>query len=385
MNLLTLMYKGVFRRTFTSIILVISVFISIFSIAFLNTLAEKQRLELEKTIEMTTISCYVTDNKGLHTDGLGILSSCIEMLAGHHRSQGIYLDDAVTNIRTYADFDLDLPFDMKVRKILNFDCDPLLENAEIRFFDGYSEDIFLSEEMVCLVPEGTEYGDDGYITMKSEQLYTEEKDIRYRVIGTYEGVNKNIIYVPFFAQWVDGTTFVFTVDHCSFDIKNTAELEKCKEIIYSSGVFVEPDILNEANSSVFGVIVQDELFLDTTEKIESNIRVLEILQIAAIVIVVGIGFLTTFLSSRTREKEYAVMRCIGLKKTKILVLLFFEHLLLALAGAVLATALGLLAFGMNLSDMAVSAAAIFAFLTGSVIASYTVVSKNTVTLMKTEE
>ena len=46
-----------------------------------------------------------------------------------------------------------------------------------------------------------------------------------------------------------------------------------------------------------------------------------------------VGFLATYLTTRSRRREFAVMRCIGRKKHSIFWQVFSEELLLALLGA----------------------------------------------------
>ena len=47
----------------------------------------------------------------------------------------------------------------------------------------------------------------------------------------------------------------------------------------------------------------------------------------------GIGFLAGFLTARGRIREFAVMRCLGVKRRRIFSLVLWEHALLTAAGA----------------------------------------------------
>lgn len=379
-----ILIKATLRNYIISSALILIVFVTLYSNNIVNEFANRQKESLEKTINSTIITCQLSDIKGKKTNNLNILSSYIEILAGKKNYNGLDLSTAVTNIRTYADFDLVQPVNMKIRKILNFNCDSQLKNSEIVFYENYSEKLFLSEEKVCLVPKEYVCTIGKTIILELDQFDTNKK-IEYKIIGTYDGPQKNIIYTPFFSPLINGESLVFTVNKCSFDIKDTSKLEICKNLLFSSEYFVEANQNNISDSLKLGVIVWDENFLKTVEKIEKNIIILEILQPIIITIIIVIGYLSSFLISNTKRRTYSVLRCLGIKKRIILVNVILEYIIYIFAGISILIIIKIIFGGLVFKNLLLIIFSCIAFLFGAIIAAYSVIIKSTLEIVKTEE
>ena len=104
------------------------------------------------------------------------------------------------------------------------------------------------------------------------------------------------------------------------------------------------------------------------------------------VLTCGIGFFSGYLATRGRRKEFAVMRCLGMKPRKIFAIVFEEQAILALLGGVAGLTLGIVLEG-GVTSTALAKAGILTavFLIGAAIAVLHVTRVNTMELMKVED
>ena len=150
-----------------------------------------------------------------------------------------------------------------------------------------------------------------YITVAADM----GESARLRIIGTVTNGPSNEIYCPYFMSWSEGVSVAFLTDSCSFDIRNNQKLEESKSYIYEW--FVRPDLSNQMDGLTFGVLIHDETYQKNIEEIQANLSMLHLLLPVLIIVCGGIGFFASFLATRGRTKEFAVMRCLGMKQCKI--------------------------------------------------------------------
>lgn len=370
------------RRRAASLLLAAVVAAGVFSAMVLQNLTVRQEKALSSMIEDTTISCTVTDAKGTDSGRLHMLSAFVEMLAGKRRLQGCYLDDYVKNVRAKAELPLEIPEGARLRRILSVDSDPALSRAEgayVEFFDGWEEAALRGREQVCLAPPDM-VADDGYITVSDEMIGA----VRLRVIGTVTNGPDRVIYCPYFMPWAEGISVAFLTDSCSFDIRDNLTLEESKAYIYEW--FVQPDLSNQLDGLTFGVLVHDEDYQKNLEEIQANLSMLRLLRPLLLVLCAGIGFLASFLATRGRTKEFAVMRCIGIRQGRIFGLVMAELTVLAAAGLLLGIVGGMLLEGEAQPGAWLNAALMTGiFLLGSAVAVIRMTNVNVMKLMKAEE
>ena len=373
---------ALFRRWTASLLLAAVAAACAFSAMVLQNLTIRQEDALRNTIANTTISCTVTNAKGTDSGKLQMLSAFVEMLEGQRRLRGCYLDDYVKNVRAKAELTLEKPEGTTLRRILSVDSDPALSEAEgahVEFFSGWEEEILRGREQVCLVPSEMIIGEE-YITVAAEM----EEPVRLRIIGTVTNGPANVIYCPFFMPWTEGISVAFLTDSCSFDIRDNQKLEESKAYIYEW--FVEPKLNNQMDGLTFGVLVHDETYLKSLAEIHANLSMLRLLLPALIVICGCIGFFASFLATRGRTKEFAVMRCIGMKQSRIFGLVMAELTVLALAGSVLGIAGGVLLEGeLQVSALRNAAWMTGIFFLGSAVAALRITRINVMKLMKVED
>lgn len=373
---------ALFRRPAASLLLVAVAAACAFSAMVLQNLTLRQERALRCTIENTTISCTVTDAKGTDSGNLQMFSAFVEMLMGKRRPRGCYLDDYVENIRAKAETALEKPTGATLRRILSVDSDPALSRAEgvdVQFFDGWTEEVLRGREQVCLVPSDM-LTEDRTVTVAADT----DEAARLEIIGTVSNGPADVIYCPFFMPWSEGISVAFLTDSCSFDIRDNRTLEESKAYIYEW--FVQPKLSNQADGMTFGVLVHDETYQRSIAELQANLSVLRLLLPLLLVICGCIGFFASFLATRGRTREFAVMRCLGMRRSKIFGLVTAELAVLALAGSLLGVIGGILTEG-EIQASALRNAALMAgiFLLGSAVAALRITNINVMKLMKAED
>lgn len=378
--------RVLWRRRRASALLALVAAIATFSVLVLHNLTSRQEKALTQTIADTTIQCVVTDAKGSGTNNLQMFSAFVEMLMGYRHERDCYLDTYVKNVRALNRSDLDWPKGYTLRRILSIDSDSALSDASgaaVILDEGWTEEVFQTNANVCLVPQGmeTQTSDDG-----TEWLSVQfgGSTVEMQVVGRITGGPANSIYCPFFMPLEKGTSVAFLVESCSFDIRDNRTLQESKEAIYQ--YFVEPKLGNRIDGLTFGVLVQDEAYLNMLSEIKANVALLRMLLPILLILGGCIGFFACYLTTHGRIKEFAVMRCLGIKRRTVFFLVFEEQMILSLLGTVLGLCGGFLL------EHAFYAAAMIRvgmmaglFLAGTAIAALQLTSVNVMKLMKVED
>ncbi len=368
------------RKRWTALLLCIAL-LEACAAMVLCMLTERQEAALDKTVNETVISCVVTRTNGTRQDDLHMLSSSVDLLLGRRHDEGYYQDEYIKNVRAVAKVNLFSPSDFTMFCIMSPDSAPAfteVEGGKMTLFEGWDESVFMSDQEVCVIPVGYPCEED-YL-----EIRTADFTKRLKIIGTHTGPG-NGFYCPFYTMRVnDGITTTLFVDSCSFEIRETRLLEEARKSLYE--VFVKPDINNAPSAMTFGLRIEDGIFQRTMAEIRGNIRTLQILLPALLLIGGAVGFFAAYLSTQSRLREYAVMRCLGMTRGKIFMAAFEEHLVLALAGAALGIILGIVINStLTLRMLLYCIGGIAAFLIGTALSVSRVTRINVMKLMKTEE
>ena len=375
--MLRVILSTVRHQKWRSLLMIFSTGLIVFAVCILSGLVQRQETKLAELIRDTKINCIVTDSKGTNSENLGMLSFYVDMLTGRRHERGCYLDEVVTDVRALASQKLDSPEEHDLRRILSLDSDPLLASGvRVQFFDGFDETILRSEEDACLIPELMEPDGQDALTVT---LGTNRKTLK--IVGTISGGSTNSIWVPFYFKWADDLSSAFPVQSCSFTIRDNARLEQTKDDIFTW--FSRPSVSNGSDAEPFGVLVQDQTYQESLNKLESSLERLRLLLPLFAFLGAIISFLATYAMTRGRQKEFAVMRCLGLRQRKIFSMVLLEQLILILMGGSIGMCAGLL-LGASIRTERISAILLL-YLLGSATAAMSITRINVMQLMKTED
>ena len=117
----------------------------------------------------------------------------------------------------------------------------------------------------------------------------------------------------------------------TFRLKDNDRLDELRDTLIESGwTFIRSG--NRAHSPV---IVEDEMFLSTTQSMQRQIQYITVLYSALYIMAGVIGFVLAWLMTMSRRKEIAVQRALGTPPIRIALNFFFEQALLILIGLAL--------------------------------------------------
>ena len=388
--------RAMMRRTLAGVLMILLAAVSTFSAIGLQHLIARQQQSLDRTIAETAISCVVTDIKGIASNGLNMFSSYVDRLTGRIGEQRADedLSGYVKDVNALAHIPIAAPADTGLRKILSLRSDPELDpltGVQVTFLDGWDEGAFQTEELVCLLSGTfqTRTGDDGaeYITVAYSGYEQGQRLMELRVVGHVTDGPAQVIYCPFYQPMrSDNTSEAFLVDTCSFTIRDNTRLEESKQAIYDLELFGQPKLSNQENGLERGVLVQDEIFNKTVGEIRANLATLHKLLPILLILCTLISFFAGFLATRGRMKEFAVMRCMGMSKWRIFLLVVGELFLLSAVGGVIGFAAGWIAEGtLDLRSVYSAASMIGVLLLGAAAAAVRITGINPMKLMKVED
>lgn len=381
----SLALRSLIRRRGISLLLALVVFSGIALSSALAWFTARQETALGEVVRDTLVHCVVTDAKGMSQDRLNMYSAEVEKLTGRREDAGCMLGSYVKNVRAKAGLDLAYPADCRGVRILSLDSDPALsalEGVTVEFLDGWDESALGTSERLCLVPEGFVEPDEAG-ELRVECADTLGCEFSLQVIGWVKDGPENTLYVPFFMLRGEDSE-AFPTDSCSFDIADNAQLEESRAEIFK--YFVEPAPENVNDGISYGVIIQDEAYVRSRDELMSGIRLLRLLTPLLLAVMAAMGFLSGYLSARRRIKEFAVMRCLGMKRGQVFRWTFEEYAVPTAAGWLLGLGIVIPAsLSVGPGPLVQALMLLLVFLLGTAIAIVRITGVNVMRLMKVEE
>jgi ABC-type antimicrobial peptide transport system permease subunit len=129
--------------------------------------------------------------------------------------------------------------------------------------------------------------------------------------------------------------------------------------------------------------VQDQTYLESLNKLKSSLELLRLLLPLLAVLGTVISFLATYAMTRGRQKEFAVMRCLGLRQRTIFSMVLLEQLILILMGGSIGMCFGLL-MGASIQTARICGVLLL-YMLGTATAAMSITRINVMQLMKTED
>lgn len=383
-GLLTAAWKNLCHRFPLAIALVLLVALLFSGGSLLRAIIRSQAQTIEAMTEQTEISCVLTNASGTKTAGISVMSvPFAKMLQGKRRDRGCTLDDFVRDLRLVAREELKSP--EKVT-LIRANCTEAIEpDLKPDFYDGADGSFLSGTELVCCISSNLVWRIDTDGMIRLERKNADFPPAALKVIGTVSGED-DIIVCPFDAQLIEGGSEAFLIDRCSFRLSDTSRLDEAKTAFFEteSEWFVEPSMKNQDSSGVAGLLFQDAEYTAATDELSAHIALLERLRIVLLVLSGVFGLLIGFLMNRKRLREFAVMRCLGLKRGSVMLSVALEQLLPMLPGIGIGvfTSLALLPDGSGLLDGFLQ---MLLYLGGGLISAWVITRVEPIRLMKEEE
>ena len=347
--------------------------------SLLRFLQRSQEEAVEAMTARTPITCVVTNASGTKTEGIGVFSAPFaQMLQGLRRERGCTIDDYVTDLRLSARERLDAP---EEAELIRANCPEVLApELKLEFDEGWDGSCLAGTEPVCCVSEALLplANENGEIALNRG---LDRPAVSLRIVGRVYGGEK-LVVCPFDAQLVPGSSEAFLLDRCSFTISDARLLDEAK--VAFAEYFIEPGIWNADDPLTAGLLIQDGEFSAAAAELEAHVGLLGRLRTVLLILSGCLSLLIGFLMNRRRLRELAVMRCLGLKRGKVLLAVALEQLLPMIPGIGigLCVSLILLPDGSGIRDGALQ---MLLWLAGCLVCAALLTQVKPIRLMKTEE
>ena len=348
---------------------------------------EGYRAQLETYRANAVVTGFATDYKGQLIDGLIIRNQTVRNIL----STGLISEHTVTDTVAYCEIlgvttkadgtELEPP-EVKIPSSGSFAIDTLIDRLhsenrwiaassvngspifhyskvkDVTWLEGYSDEDFSGSAAICVLPEaliekeGLELGDTVRFLFADTLYFAFQlvSAVDVKIVGAYAAetstpyVFSPINYHPSVHAmeqdygYSGDSIATRTYDSFLFTLGDAARLDELRAALADSGF----TYVHSGNRSYPHVIIEDEIYLNTTHSMERQIQYVGVLYDALYVIAGVIGFVLAWLLALSRRKEIAVMRAMGTQPMRILLNFAFEQALLSTVGIALGGAVSYL-------------------------------------------
>ena len=233
---------------------------------------------------------------------------------------------------------------------------------QITWLEGYSDASLSEMEYFVVLPD--RYAEENNFDLGDTvriALYTNLENIGvvmeaydFKVAGTYhQGSRPPAIYIP----WQVITDIKITVDSvyggldspdadipegelianeylanfinsATFRLADTRNLNKTRDYLEERSY----SQVGSISRNRLAIVIEDEALMDAVESIQQHLSVMNIIRPIMLALSTVIGFILSYLLTRNRLHEFAVMRSLGTKRLAVYAAFFLEQLLLFLLG-----------------------------------------------------
>ena len=238
------------------------------------------------------------------------------------------------------------------------------QDPVIDWLNGYSNESFRTNDIIITLPDrfmednGIGLGDTirvaVYLADPDQGVFMEAHD--FLVVGRYEqGSRSPIIYTP----WTLICYITLYNDQAYLELDSTQD--DPTENWRASGFYLSDDIMiaslipedtrqlsglrdyleeerysqvGSINQKRLSVVIEDRALSDAVESIQQHLFFMDLVMSIMLVVSGIIGFILSYLLTRHRLHEFAIMRSLGTKRRQVYSAFFLEQFLLFLIGTV---------------------------------------------------
>ncbi len=337
------LFKRLWRRPWLSLCSLILSAILCFLMGYMANYRQEQQQKLAQIKEQYDVLCVVTDRRGTRSDSLRMNDQVTQLLADTSETG---LAQYVRDLRITKEFFYTSPalgvsgdfIEPMLIGVSDPRCSPLLdpeEGAEVTYL---IDDFYTQSDYVCLLPE------ELYKNLDREtvKLFFEDP---FLDPGLYSFFGAGMVEMTVGGYYAGGGDTVFISfeasqrlcdEFCAGNRSSdsvaffAADNEKLPEIYEVSGkIFgtVDPNAGNKAFLQI-AMTIYDGQYRATVTALEQNITRSGYLLPIILLLGLGVGFLISFLFTRSERRTYALMRTVGMTRGKLFGSILREQLLL---------------------------------------------------------
>lgn len=343
------LFKRLWRRPWLSLCSLVLSGVLCILMGILSGYRQNQQDRLEQTRAEYDILCVVTDRRGTRTEGLKmdgevlsfVLDESSEGLGPHMR------DLRITKEFEYVCYTQGLfdQMDLKLVGVNSERCAPTLDPELGGQVTYLTEDFYTQDGFQCLVSQELLMNltgdklmldvEDPFISARIRE-YVGSGSVELTVAGSYAGTG-NVIYISFdaaqrLAQEISGRA---SCDSISFLAADNDNLDAIYSVAKRYFGVVDPNAGDKLAHKP-ALTIYDEQYRATVAALEQNIARTGYLLPIVLLLGLGVGFLISFLFTRSEGRTYALMRTMGMTRLRLFGSILREQMVLVAMAVALA-------------------------------------------------
>lgn len=307
--------------------------------------------KIQDVYDNTVVTCAVTNLTGTQSDHLNLPFWAVDLFLEFsenriHVPETSFLD-YVQDVQMKATMEGSLSgqtVDVVGITALSADRSVRPEETTITWLDGFDDTVFSGTDPVCLITEdlyqsvNSAEKDANTIPLTIHGTYNRDvtTELNLTIAGVCTGKQTTVycpweIAVPAYTE-VNGQ---LSADCIYATIADNRKIDEFKErCAYQYFAKVDPKGTPQQWESSpvydtypFAMAIYDEMLSQTVSSLQQNQTIYRLCQKIIVVLALGIGFVIGNLSTKQRQKEFALQYVLGLPKRRIFTELWVEHFL----------------------------------------------------------
>ena len=361
-----LVFRNVWRNRKLSLIATLMVVVSAFFLMVFSDNIATYEKKLDESCNSLKATAHVMGSNATATPQL------TEAQYQSILNTGFVAEHSVMKDQKFGDNDV-------MRGINSPDIDVTLKVCmdNIVWAEGYDEAIFNENEWVCVAPANAwmEPGDRWECLIK-------DQPITLTIVGVYGSkyVSRNsgmVYYCPIdtMKEIHEQLGLEFTYSGMEMELQNLKHLDVFKQHMKDLG-------MSTGNARL---VINDSQLQNVTYQLKRQVRLLESLLPILLVLIAAVGFGLSFLLLRSRRRETAILRSLGMKRSRVFGTLLSEIVMQTLAGVLIAALAGWGLLGAAAVQLSHLAALILCYLLGGGFAAWKISGINVFNIMTARE
>ena len=197
--------------------------------------------------------------------------------------------------------------------------------GSIRWYEGFDESVFRTDELVCIVSESFTAEDEAVLTFASGAPENKKVTHTFRIVGRYTDMGNKNIYCPYYAlqRMFSEMGQARSFRYIEATLKDNNDIELLRES--AAQWFAEPNPSGMPtpwgkfgyDNYLFALDIDDSLLKILESDMKNSIFMNTFASAIVFILSAGAGFLMGFLVIRSRKREIALMRTIGAPQKNI--------------------------------------------------------------------
>lgn len=346
------------------------------------------KMQLNDLANISPIYCRVSNLSGSNEVGLEISEKLIRNLESSNKIKDVTF--SVRMVAGVGDFSIEdwkEKLNLSVAGANSIDAISGISLEDIHMEEDVG-DFFTSSKRTCIINKSTmekyQWEIGGNVTLNLYYQYYDEKErlhykplelIPLEIIGTMDLFSTKTeqlppeILIPFevVREVFHKNQIDFYADSASFYVTDPLQLNDFKEEMRSFGLQERAPTTTKSYEGI-ALAVRDTTFRTLASQLRQSIDALEGFFPFIFIIVIFIGYITSFLLINSRQKEYALMRALGAGRGKCFLIFFLEQFFLIILGEIIGGGLAILILKKTFVVVLTGNIFLFSYLLGCIFA-----------------